>query len=250
MKLSKNNIVSLIIPGLTIIIAAVSFWFVLKPSVENILAGRENLEKNKKELAVLAEKVDFLKRIDDSELASDLNKAESALPSEKSIPGLLGGLERMANEASASIESFSTSPGIVSTASAETAGSAADSNLQMKLTDFQLPSPFVGFTITLKSNYGQLKSFLARFRQAARVMAVTDLNFTSKSKSLEEQVQVTMSLAAYYQNLPMTITKIGEPISPISDLDRKVLGKVRSLEVYSLTPPLVPTGKTNPFLPY
>lgn len=249
MKLSENS-VSLVIPGLTIIIAAVSFWFVLKPSIENILVGRENLEKNKKELAVLAEKVAFLKGIEDGELASDLNKAELALPSEKSIPGLLGGLERMAKEASASIESFAISPGIVSTSSAETAGTNANANLQIKLTDFQLPSPYVGFTITLKSNYGQLKSFLTRTRQAARVMAVTDLNFTSKSKNLEDRVQVTMSLAAYYQNLPMTITKIGEPISPISNSDRKILEKVRSLEVYSLTPPLVPTGKTNPFLPY
>lgn len=228
-------------PLMLLLLGGLTLSFVGFPSFNRFLGLRNEQAEKKKNLASLTEKAASLSGLDRSDLGKKLEVAESALPSEKSIPGLLSGLERMAAESGAVVTAFQISPGIIS---------SREGSKTEETSDQEVPTatPAVPFTLTLEGNYQSLKGFLLRLKKARRVLGLVKLSFINlQSPDNPETLRTNLSLLAYYQPLPPTPPPLEEKLEPISPEELGFLSEVESFEVISLAPPLLPAGKENPF---
>lgn len=234
LKIDKHQLLPYFpyIPPMLMILGVILLGvFVIFPSAEKIMTARKTLQKNREHYAAVTEKIMALQQIEEVSLNQKIGKLDQLLPREKAIPGLLAGLEKMAQEASASVESFDIKPGIVSSASAET-------------------NDTLDFQINLKGNYDGLKAFLTKIKNSGRLMGVKNIEFTNSTKEKDSIVSSALRMYVYYRFGAIQMGEISKPLPKITSEDEKLYEKLSGFEIYTLPPNPVPVGKTNPFLKY
>src|SRR3989344_6582431 len=94
------------LPIIIIIVFSILVLFIIKPRVADIFKVRKEVEADKIKLASLQNKSSDLKSVNYSSLLSDISLAQKAVPSDKNIPMLIIGVERLAAESGVKIESI------------------------------------------------------------------------------------------------------------------------------------------------
>lgn len=224
----------LIVVGVTLAV------FIALPNFNEYFLQRNKMAEKKQKLALLTEKAAALASLDRDRLRRQLQVAESALPSEKAVPGLLSGLERIAAESGAAVTAFQISPGIIS--------SRENSEEKNPVPVKEIATPAIPFTISLEGNYQSLKGFLLRLKKARRLIGLDKLSFVNlQTQDNPENLRTNLSLLAYYLPLPEDPPLPEEKLESISPEELDFLAEVESFEVISVAPPLLPVGKENPF---
>lgn len=214
------------------------------PGISNIEKLRSDAVDEQKTLDILTRKTDILNNLDETAAKAQLTTANNALPSEKSVPGLLSGLETMAKAASASADGFSIMPGRLATDSA-TASTTKEEQVGSGVYA-------LAFKATLHGNYAALHDFLAGLYKVNRLIGVESILFRNTpglNPATSTSVSSDLMLRVYYQPPVKNLGDITSPINPLTDSDKQVLTTLASYPVVTNPPPLVPTGKANPFSP-
>lgn len=241
-----------VFPIVSILIICILFVFGIKPSLEKILEAKSELSKNESKLTQLDGKVKDLSSFKETEIRSRVETLSKVLPSDKSVPGLLSGLERMAAEASAAVETFSIAPGKISTPSGQASFSALASSVQAP----QLPSTpetsglplSIDFDLSLQGNFEGLRTFLTSLSNSARILGVKSVNFSGQGvSSSSDSLSTLISLKAYYLPYPTSLGAFSEPAPKLTSSEEKIYEKAASFKLYSIPPGFGPAGKNNPF---
>lgn len=221
---------------------------VIFPSIKTIYSEKTKLAADKVEMEKLTQKAMFLNNLDDVTMRSQTNTAVSSLPAEKSIPGLLAGLERLAAQATASIDTFSVVPGKISTQSANTASPSAilvkDSSETVLGNNVRL----INVTLSMHGPYMNIRNFLDSISKANRLINVDKITLVRDDKNqTEESYTANLILNIYYQPLDTILPPITEPPLLLNEIETENLGLVSGFTGVTFTPPLVPAGKENLF---
>lgn len=240
-----------LIPFLTLLTVVLVSFFVDKPAILTILETYREMESRILRKEKIKEKLNSLESLDEMALRSKITKTMAAVPAEKQVPGLLSGLERLANEASASIEGFTINPGKISTVSGMTATSSGEAVQSSTLIAEQKTGGMgvLDFQINLVGNYEALKAFLAKMENVNRIFSIDHVSFSTKGET-EEILTTNLKMKTYYLPLSMYLGDVIEPVNLLMPEEEKTFGKISSFEIYTFPPALGQTGKINPFSKY
>lgn len=234
-------------PGVLFVISLAVLAVLGYPALKNILHIRQNLEQQKTRLAALTLKAENLSRLDKNQLYSSLQIADAALPDQKSIPGLLAGLESLASQSGAKVTAFEISPGLIG----PTASDYKDAPVQkIEVPGKSLTTPGLPFTLALEGNYQSLKEFLTKIKRARRILGLLKVSFVNQNIEAENQVlKSTLTMLVFYLPVQNDAVSLEAPLRPITQAELDFLSQVENFEIITLAPALLPAGKDNPFAP-
>ncbi|MFH1840953.1 MAG: hypothetical protein ABH807_02255 [Candidatus Shapirobacteria bacterium] len=209
-------------------------FLVIKPKIAEIIATRQQIETNHQELALLTQKLELLKRLNDSDLKTKTEKAIRLLPSQSDPANLLAVFQFVAQENQVTLGEIkavlgASSPAIVS------AGKQAVSEST--------------FNLFVEGGLTQVKNFIAAFASTPPLIKIeADLDQDLESKLTTANLIVT----TYFLPLPEKIASVDDPLPQLTPSEEKVLTQLANFrdlrsneESFSQTQ----TGKANPFLP-
>lgn len=242
---SINFLKPVLIPVLTLVVDMGVLVLVLVPTLKSIPPVQKQLDSVNERVGKLSQKITTLNSMDESKLRGLLQTANNAVPSDKNVPGLLSGLERAAQAASASIEGFAIAPGKIGTSSAAEATPSASAVIP-KEKNLAHGVAGIPFKAVLKGGYLALHDFLASLYKSNRLLNVDNVVF-STSKSGSSDVVSSLDLYLYYQPEPKTLGSSEVGIEQITLAQENAINSISSYPVFTSSPPVVPTGKSNPF---
>ncbi len=255
----ENRIRELVIPIILILVGVGVILMGILPGIDSIKKARADLEAAKKKQSVLQTKANVLNSMDEASTRSLLTIASNALPSEKNVPGLLAGLERMAQEASASIQDFSIAPGMLATEAAappptidKTPAQPTFFVSQNKEKDYGAGVSAIPFMATLKGNYLALHDFLAGIYKVNRLLGADSIVFKVNERPAtkgQQDISSDLVLLVYYQPEVSSVGKSDMPLELLTEKEKTLIQSMSANPVVTNPPELVPTGKVNPFNP-
>lgn len=197
-------------------------FYVLKPKIESSLVLSKEMDKSSVKLLALTKKVNALAALDPSELKEMFNMVNTAIPSDKDIPGFMLGIGRIAQEASVSVGLIEVSPGSISTSSSEIA--------QNKKAGQQ---PITA-KVTVTGLFQNIISFISKATNGRRLLKIEGINLSGAgAQKLNEPISMSFSISLYYQPLPESLGVITLPIENITDQEEKNYLKLRNFPNYS-----------------
>jgi len=210
---------------------------VIMPTLTQIAATREELTVLDDRRAKLAVKAGILGTVTEPGLRSDIAVAEISLPTDKSVSGMIFGLETMAASAGATLTAFSTEVGKISTSEATIASESGEIVKQ----ELDLPNGVKNIEVEAKflGSYDAIQTFLAQLNSVNRLLGVDKVEIDKENGKV--------ILMVFYQPQLETLGDITSPVEDITAADRNYLRQVASFT--RATPELqnLPTGKLNPF---
>lgn len=178
-------------------------------------------------------------------------KTEVAVPSEKSFPGLLSGLEFLAAQANSQLISFDSSPGLLANAT----GSAELKKEAEAVSKEKLPAG-MGSLLAIagvNSNSANLIDLTRSLVKSGRLVTIESVSYDStNSKGQSENTQI--KLRVYFQPPPANLEDIAR-LAPITISERNMVSTVDSYNQFALqnipdlpsrADPFAQNGKTAP----
>ncbi|MEK7127575.1 MAG: hypothetical protein AAB838_02525 [Patescibacteria group bacterium] len=219
-------------PCLLILASILTVFYIVWPSIAQIMVTRNemgNLEERRK---ILADKAAILERTDDQLVRTSLLKAETALPTDKNVSGMIFGLENLAASASAKLETFSTVVGKMATDSAKPVVIEKDNKLGNQV-------QIISVETTFTTDFNSLKEFLRLLGSVNRLVGVNSISW--------KDPKANIILDVYYQPLAKTLGEIVTPVYELTQEDRVLINKVSSYPLATPQTAPLPAGKPNPF---
>ncbi|HEY5601237.1 MAG TPA: type 4a pilus biogenesis protein PilO [Patescibacteria group bacterium] len=214
------------LPIIIIIVVSILVLFIIKPRVADIFKVRKEVEADKIKLASLQNKSSDLKSVNYSSLLSDISLAQKAVPSDKNIPMLIIGVERLAAESGVKIESIQLAPGDVSKNPTQTSMSQID------------------FKLSVSGAYENVKGFFEKSLVALRLYKISDFNLITNPAG----ITVNMNASAFSVADPKIGPDIAEPLPKLSVPERNTFDKIKAFTDYSsLTVSTSSASRANPF---
>lgn len=241
----KERIKLFLVPVISCFIGLGTIIFVLVPVAEQVNLSRLELEKAQQRVERLSAKVSILNQTDETQTRNLYQSAASALPTDKNIPGLLAGLERAAQAASASVEGFSISPGKVGTVSGMASESAAII-AEVPTKELGHGVKGIAFRASLKGSYQALRAFIDSIYKSNRLIGIEGISMAG-SKTSDSDVSSGIDFYVYFQPDTVNLGEYDREISLLTPAERKQIEVISSYPVFTSLPPLVPVGKSNPF---
>lgn len=217
--------------GAVLLFGVVLAFLVVKPRIAESIETNKEIDQLKTRLDNLNQKRDELSSLDGQEILTEVNKAVKALPSRKDIPGLVASVEKLVGLNQLTLNSFSLTPGKISTESSEVA--QEEGTLEVQL----------GLSGTLEN----VKNFLAKTVSTARLLSIGNISLTSQK---EGGLDVGIAVSYFYEPIPELVPKVDEPVAKLTDKEKEALNKVFGyVEHDYLSQPFQasPSSKTNPF---
>lgn len=226
---------------LLIVVLTVSF---VEPKISEIASLQQKISANKVRLDNLTQKANLLNSLDPGQLRVKFKTLEGALPSEKDIPGFLVQMQKIANEASVSVDKVELSAGSISTGSAQTQATTA----KTKKTEPDL----VSAKVTITGTFTGLRQFLDKASQARRLLNIKGVNLGGNAaQKANGPISLELIFSVYYQSLPISLGEIASPLPQVSTDEEKVYQTVAKYPLYSTFEGAgsvnVPVGKSDPF---
>ncbi|OGY23423.1 MAG: hypothetical protein A2172_04305 [Candidatus Woykebacteria bacterium RBG_13_40_15] len=155
------------------VVLLVPIFFV--PQITRFREMNLELKKSQQRLAILKQKIVDLGKINENEESLQLLEAEKIVPSDKKVPYLLMGVNRIANEAGLFVSEMELNPGKVATESAKAATASASKSVTEGSQANKLPKDKVVFRLQLKGDLQKFKNFLATLEKSKRLLGIDSI---------------------------------------------------------------------------
>lgn len=240
---------SLAVPAVSILLSLLVLLLIVWPKFSETLQIRNsNLELAQK-VDSLNEKAAILTGLDETELGRQVVAAEQLLPSDKNIFLLISQIEKAAAASGVLLNRVETAPGL---AEAVSAGQSADSAPSGAAAQSAI-APNVKVNVSFTSGYSSLLQFLDNALTIPRVISISDLSVSASSSEGSAQLKATMSIIAYFKQLPTDLGSIETPITDLTQSEKDRLEKIIDTGLAttpSVSVPQVPIGREDIFAPF
>lgn len=218
------------------LIAVLVLVFVVWPNIENYPVVDTQIKETTDKVAQLTRQKSALEGFSDAELEEITTKTNIALPTQKSFPGLLSGLEFLASQANSQLVSFDSAPGVL-----EATMSGA---VRKMLAEEKLPAGMGGLnaSVGVNSNSANLIDLTKSLVKSGRLVSIEKVSFDSLS-SKGQNANTTIDIKVYYQPKPANSEDIAK-LSPITPSEKAMVERVDSLNKFTLKN--VPDLPTSP----
>jgi hypothetical protein len=196
------------------VLISFSLLLVFVPFSKEIFSLRGEISKNKKDLELLSQKESMLDSMDESELNSQVDLLESALPSEKPALYIIDILNASSQKFGLKLGSFEFSPGSLATNSAE-----LEKNIKAKS-----GIDSIEVDVEVSGDFDNLLTYIDYLENALPLMKARAISFSTAN--LDKEVDATLGLDVYYLLPPETIGKTSDQLKETSASQKEVLGKV------------------------
>ncbi|MCL5675802.1 MAG: type 4a pilus biogenesis protein PilO [Patescibacteria group bacterium] len=230
---------------LLIIVLTMSF---LQPKISDIIFVQKDLNNASQRLSKLTGKAAGLSSLDVNLLKTKYKILEGALPSQKDIPGFLIEMQRIANEASISVDKVELSAGSLSTPSA----SAVNTNVANRAAGSEILPDAISAKVTITGTFDSIRQFLDKISMARRLVNIRGINLGGgQSQKASGPISLELIFSLYYKPLPKTLGEISDPLPEGTPQDDKVYQQISAYPLYSSFEGAgsvsVPVGKTDLF---
>ena len=210
----------------------------------------------KKSNAEFVQKVDSLKQkagilasLDQAELEEQVVASEQLLPSGKNTFLLISQIEKAAAVSGVLLNRVESTPGLLDTASggASANPAAPSAGAQTEI------APSIKVSVSVTSGYSSLLSFLNNVLAIPRAVSVSDLSVSAASSEGSAQLKASMSIVAYFKQLPTDLGSIEAPVAELTQSEKERLEKIINTGLAatpSVSVPQVPVGREDIFAPF
>lgn len=218
---SSNSKLVFIFVAFVILLFEIGFllWFV-PGNFEETKVNSAKIEELTKENGKLANAVDILESADSSQISEDLFLAESALPNEKRVTGLVSALTNLASSSGVTIDQIDITFGNVSSKSA----TKKTKEVVNQFSDSKLKHDVVGVPIILEvaAPDSELLDLVGNVQQALPLLDIRDITF----KLDEGEKSGKLSVLVFSQpNVVFDKSKLGQ-ISALNAEDLKAISSL------------------------
>ena len=197
----------------------------------------------------LKQKAGILSRLDQAELEKQVVASEQLLPSDKNVFLLISQIERAAASSGVLLNRVESTPGLLDTASG---GASANPAAPSAGAPTEI-APSIKVSVSLTSGYSSLLSFLNNVLVIPRAVSITDLSVSSATSEGSSQLKVSLSIVAYFKQLPTDLGSIEAPVAELTQSEKERLKKIIDTGLAtapSVSVPQVPVGRADIFAPF
>ena len=238
---------SLVVPAVSIALSFLVLFLIVWPKFSETLQIRNSNSELAQKVGSLDEKAGILSNLDETELGEQVVAAEQLLPSDKNIFLLISQIEKAAAGSGVLLNRVETAPGLAEAVSAgQSAGSTpSGAGAQPAI------APSVKVSVSFTSGYSSLLQFLNNALTLPRVISISDLSVSASSSEGSAQLKATMSIIAYFKQLPTDLGSIEAPITELSDSEKARLKQIvdTGLATFGQVEQ-VPVGRADIFAPF
>lgn len=232
------------LPALTLVLIVVLTATFIQPKLTDILQQQQEIAQGQTRLDRLTQKSSLLSSLDVNQLRTKFKTMEGALPSEKDVPGFLVEMQKIANEASVSVDKVELSAGSLSTSSAQTA--TTNSRTLSKTV------PSLDAKVTLTGTFGNLRLFLDKVSRVRRLVNIKGISLGgNQAQKASGSISLDFGFSLYYQALPTSLGEISQELPQITSDENKTYQIISAYPLYSTFEDAgsisVPVGKSDPF---
>ena len=237
---------SLAVSAVSILVSVAILWMVVWPRFSQALQIKKSNAEFVQKADSLKQKAGILAGLDQAELEKQVVAAEQLLPSDKNVFLLISQIEKAAAGSGVLLNRVETAPGSAQgSSSTPPANSAAAAGAQAEI------APNIKVSVSVTSGYSSLLSFLNNVLTIPRVVSISDLSVSAESSEGSSQLKASMSIIAYFKELPTDLGSIETPVAELSQSEKDRLEKIINTGL-SAAPavPQVPVGREDIFAPF
>lgn len=221
---------TLILPIASLVICLLLLILIIIPHFLSLTQTNNLIGQNQQKYDVLTTKLNALKQINKNSFQDDLQTTLIAIPTEKEIPSAMGQVLFLLGSSKLQLQdvSFSSNPN-----DSKTSSDNVDS--------YQI-------RVSVRGDSASLKDFIAKLKKVPRVMKVVKLGFSGNAGAV---IDISLSLATYFQSIPTALGKVDQPLTTLSEQDLSLLSQIKTFQnnvpASSSAQVSGPKGKTDPF---
>ena len=214
------------------------------PLLQKTLAMEKETRAAVSEVSVLRAKQTLMDSMDGETLRADVLTLTSAVPADKSLSTLFGGVDAAAAVSGVAVTDLTLAkPGSLATESAK----------KLNAAEKEVGANILPFTLAIAGTHDQIRAFLETISSIRRFFRVRSVE---ESFEQPDTVEAHVSLDVFYAPMPTTIGSVGAPISALTEKETELIGRVAALqliaapqEVAEGVTPTAGGGKIDPFSP-
>src|SRR3989344_3003430 len=240
---------SLAVSAVSILVSLLILFLVVWPKLSETLQIKNSNSELTQKADSLKQKAGILSRLDQAELEEQVVASEQLLPSGKDTFLLISQIERAAASSGILLNRVESTPGLLDTASGGASGNPAAPSAGAQTAI----APSIKVSVSLTSGYSSLLSFLNNVLVIPRAVSITDLSVSSATSEGSSQLKASMSIIAYFKELPTDLGSIETPVAELSQSEKDRLEKIINTGLSatpSVTVPQVPLGRADIFAPF
>ena len=213
---------TLAVSVVSILVSLLILFLVVWPKLTETLQIKKSNSELTQKVSSLKEKAGILASLDQSELEKQVVAAEQLLPSGKNVFLLVSQIERAAASSGVLLNRVESTPGSLNETSGEPPANAAASaaGAQTEI------SPSLKVSVSVTSGYSSLLQFLNNVLAIPRAVSISDLAISSATSEGSAQLKASMSVIAYYKQLPKDLGSIEAPVTELTQSEKDRLEKI------------------------
>src|SRR3990167_3250494 len=240
---------SLAVSAVSILVSLLILFLVVWPKLSETLQIKNSNSELTQKADSLKQKAGILSRLDQAELEKQVVASEQLLPSDKNVFLLISQIERAAASSGVLLNRVESTPGSLDTASggASVNPAAPSEGVQTEIV------PSIKVSVSLTSGYSLLLQFLNNVLAIPRAVSITDLSVSSATSEGSSQLKVSLSIVAYFKQLPTDLGSIEAPVAELTQSEKERLKKIIDTGLAtapSVSVPQVPVGRADIFAPF
>ncbi|MBI2595849.1 type 4a pilus biogenesis protein PilO [Candidatus Daviesbacteria bacterium] len=220
----------MVVPVFSALVCLILIILIIVPHIKSLNETNKLIKDINIRNDTLSKKLDILRQTDKALYQDNFKLALAAVPAEKDVPGAANQLLFLLQSSKMQLDDMNFA----------ISGNAQPSS--DKISDYVI-------NITATGEVSALKEFILKVKDAARVMKINQLDITGGRAS--NNIQVTLTLAAFYQGVPTSIGNIDQPVSSLSTDEEALLAQIKNFQKNT---PIIESeevtgakGKSNPF---
>jgi len=205
--------------------------FLLKPKVQDDIGITKQAFDLDQRLAVLNEKAEALKKLDEDDLQQKVKEALKGLPTKKDIPQVIASVENLVRKNGLTPTSITIDSGVISTDSAKATQPQDKETIKVKL--------------SLTGTYDNLRNFMTKTLSSKRLLALGNFSINS---SEDNDFEFTIDLVYYYKPIAVANLDIATPVELLTDNESGALANISSYDYVSEPFQASASSRPNPFV--
>lgn len=246
--LALGKYTPLVVPVVSILISVAILLLIVWPKASETLQIKNSNSDLSNKANSLAQKAALLANLDQEELEKQVVAAEQLMPSDKDVFVLVSQIESAAGSSGVLLNRVESAPGSLDGAAGGSPASPppAPDGAQADI------APKIELGVSLTSGYSSLLSFLSNVLAIPRTVSISNLSISASSSEGSVQLKTTMTIIAYYKELPKDLGSIETPIVELTQAEQERLRKIidTGLAASLLAVPEVPVGREDIFAPF
>jgi Tfp pilus assembly protein PilO len=220
---------AIILPLVSILIGVGIIGLIVVRQAMEIPKTNTQINQLKAKDALLQQKVQDLSSIDIDTYRQYFDTTLMAIPSEKDLPGVFGQLLIVLHNNGLFLDDINF-------------GSAGTTAPNTKLEEISLK-------LNISGPQTGIQMLMDKIKEMPRIMKINTIDISNVQLG---KISVSISVTAYYQGLPASVSEanVEQPVPHLSDPDKQILDKIRAYLNNIPTgsdEPTGPVGKINPF---